>query len=284
MVWTCSWPTPTTSPIAYARPIGARRRWCIHPWTSSVSRSRRGRRDNYLVASRFVPYKRVGLVVEAFRAMPNRTLTVVGAGTEEEKIRHLAAGAPNITLLPPQPQGELVRLLQQARAFVFPAEEDFGIGLVEAQACGTPVIAFGRGGVRDIIGPRGDGGPTGVLFDEQNVAFDHSRRCRASRPSKEAMTPALCQRERPALLTRAIPGRDGKRGGRRDGDGAVERSNPSKPDSLASDSCRGNPVSPPTTRSIAVPTVGLISAMRPYRDIAQSSWPLFRTHWIGKVQ
>ena len=151
-----------------------------------------GPRDNYLVASRFVPYKRVDLVVEAFRAMPSRSLTVVGSGTEDEKIRHLAAGAPNITLLPPQPQNVLVRLLQQARAFVFAAEEDFGIGLVEAQACGTPLIAFGRGGVCDIIGPYGEGGPTGVLFDEQSVEAIIAAVSQFETVER-SITPALCR-------------------------------------------------------------------------------------------
>jgi glycosyltransferase involved in cell wall biosynthesis len=129
-----------------------------------------GARDAYLVASRFVPYKRVDLVVEAFRAMPDRRLIVVGAGSEADKIRKLASGAANITLRPPVPQAELVSLLQQARAFVFAAEEDFGIGLVEAQACGTPLIAYGRGGARDIVSGADGAAPTGVLFDRQDAA------------------------------------------------------------------------------------------------------------------
>ena len=129
-----------------------------------------GPRGDYLVASRFVPYKRVDLVVEAFRAMPDRKLTVIGAGAEDDKIRRIAAGASNITLRPPVAQAELVRLLQGCRAFVFAAEEDFGIGLVEAQACGAPLIAFGRGGARDIVVEGPGAAATGVLFAAQSAA------------------------------------------------------------------------------------------------------------------
>jgi glycosyltransferase involved in cell wall biosynthesis len=158
-----------------------------------------GARDAYLVASRFVPYKRVDLVVEAFRAMPDRRLIVVGAGSEADKIEKLAAGAGNITLRPPVSQAELVTLLQQARAFVFAAEEDFGIGLVEAQACGTPLIAYGRGGARDIAAgtpPTGTSPtgtpPTGVLFDRQDAAaiIDAVNRFEAL---PTPITPAMCR-------------------------------------------------------------------------------------------
>jgi glycosyltransferase involved in cell wall biosynthesis len=65
---------------------------------------------------------------------------------------------------------ELVIALKSARAFVFAGEEDFGITMVEAQACGTPVIAFRRGGVTDIVVSEGEGPPTGVLFDRQDAA------------------------------------------------------------------------------------------------------------------
>jgi glycosyltransferase involved in cell wall biosynthesis len=149
-------------------------------------------RKNYLVASRFVPYKRVDLVVEAFRGMPDCNLTVVGSGSEEAKIRRLAEGAPNITLLPPQSQDSLIRLLQQARAFVFAAEEDFGIGLVEAQACGTPLIVYGRGGARDIIRSQPGEIPTGVLFDEQTAQSIVAAVRRFER-IQEGITPALCR-------------------------------------------------------------------------------------------
>jgi glycosyltransferase involved in cell wall biosynthesis len=123
------------------------------------------REDHYLIAARMVPYKRVELVVEAFRGMPDRRLVVCGDGPGAALVRAAAADAPNIELRGRVPQAELVRLTRTARAFVYAAEEDFGIGMVEAQACGTPLIAFGRGGARDIVRPE-----TGVLFPEQSVA------------------------------------------------------------------------------------------------------------------
>ena len=122
----------------------------------------------YLVASRLAPYKRVDLVVEAFTKLPDRQLIVVGDGSEKDRVRAAAKGAPNISFLGTVGQEELVRLMQQARAFVFAAEEDFGITLVEAQACGTPVIAFGRGGALDIIDERA-AEPVGRLFAEQTA-------------------------------------------------------------------------------------------------------------------
>nr|WP_194299781.1 glycosyltransferase family 4 protein [Acetobacter conturbans] len=125
-------------------------------------------RDAYLVAGRQVPYKRVDLVVEAFRRLPNQKLIVVGDGPENEKIRALAAGAPNIVLRGKVPHAELISLMQNARAFVFASEEDFGITLVEAQACGTPLVCFGKGGAADIVREEGDPeGETGILFQEQ---------------------------------------------------------------------------------------------------------------------
>ena len=117
--------------------------------------------DYYLTVSRLVPYKMVGLIVEAFTAMPHLELRVIGEGPEFESIRRLAG--PNVHLLGYQ-TGEAVReQMQKAKAFVFAGEEDFGIVPVEAQACGTPVIAFGKGGVLETVLP----GETGLFFYEQ---------------------------------------------------------------------------------------------------------------------
>jgi glycosyltransferase involved in cell wall biosynthesis len=123
----------------------------------------------FLIVSRFVAYKRVDLVVEAFVGMPGHRLLVVGDGPERARVHAAARGAANIEFREPVPQAELVHLVQRAQAFLCAAEEDFGIGMVEAQACGTPVIAYGRGGARDIVvGLDGDQ-PTGVLFEPQTA-------------------------------------------------------------------------------------------------------------------
>lgn len=141
----------------------------IHPPVDVTSFSLGGERaGHYLIASRMVPYKRVELVVEAFRAMPERRLVVTGGGPSEPMARAAAAGAPNIEFRGKVPQAELVALTRTARAVLAAAEEDFGIAMVEAQACGTPLIAFGRGGALDII--RTSEAPTGVLFAEQSAA------------------------------------------------------------------------------------------------------------------
>jgi len=130
---------------------------------------RRDKDEHFLVASRMVPYKRVELIAEAFRRMPDRRLVIVGDGPCEAAVRAAAGDAPNIEFRGRVGQAELVRLMQTARACLHAAEEDFGIALVEAQACGTPVIAFGRGGACDIVAPPPAADPTGLLFPEQTA-------------------------------------------------------------------------------------------------------------------
>jgi glycosyltransferase involved in cell wall biosynthesis len=125
------------------------------------------REDFYFTASRMVPYKRIDLIVEAFAAMPSRRLVVMGDGPECKRIR--ARSAPNVQFLGRQPFTVLRDHLQRARAFVFAAEEDFGIAPLEAQACGTPVIAFGKGGALETIVGLNDPTPTGVFFEQQTV-------------------------------------------------------------------------------------------------------------------
>ena len=123
------------------------------------------KQEFYLTASRLVPYKRIDLIVEAFAKMGDRQLLVIGDGEQMSKIR--AKANNNIKFLGYRPPQELREYMQNAKAFVFAAEEDFGITPVEAQACGTPVIAYGRGGVREsVIGLEFDR-PTGVFFAEQ---------------------------------------------------------------------------------------------------------------------
>nr|WP_084696199.1 glycosyltransferase family 4 protein [Salisaeta longa] len=119
--------------------------------------------EYYLTLSRLVPYKRIDLIVEAFAAMPEKELIVIGDGPEAQQLRQLAG--PNVSFLGYQPNEAVQYYMQHARAFVFAAEEDFGIVPVEAQACGTPVIAYGRGGARETVVP----GETGVWFDRQTT-------------------------------------------------------------------------------------------------------------------
>lgn len=119
--------------------------------------------DFYLTASRLVPYKRIDLVVEAFSRMPDKKLVVVGDGPDLEKIKRLATA--NITILGYQEFDTLRSLMQRAKAFVFAAEEDFGIVVIEAMSCGTPVIGFGKGGTKETIQP----GLSGMHFQEQNA-------------------------------------------------------------------------------------------------------------------
>ncbi|RKE37014.1 glycosyltransferase involved in cell wall biosynthesis [Paraburkholderia sp. BL23I1N1] len=121
--------------------------------------------DFYVTASRMVPYKRIDLVVRAFSQTPERRLVVIGDGPDMKKVR--AAAGENVTILGHQPFEVLVDHLRRARAFVFAAEEDFGISVVEAQACGTPVIAFGRGGALESVIGLPLERPTGVFFGEQ---------------------------------------------------------------------------------------------------------------------
>lgn len=123
--------------------------------------------DYYLTASRMVPYKRIDLIVEAFSSMPEKKLIVIGDGPEMKKIKSRAG--KNVIIMGYQPFNVLREHMQKAKAFVFAAEEDFGIIPVEAQACGTPVIAFGKGGVLETVIPMEYNDPTGVFFAEQNT-------------------------------------------------------------------------------------------------------------------
>jgi len=121
--------------------------------------------DYYLAASRMVPYKRISLIVAAFARMPDKKLVVIGDGPEMPLIRRIAT--PNVEILGYLDDAALRAKMSRARAYVFAAEEDFGIMPVEAQGCGTPVIAYGRGGALETVrGPDKDK-PTGLFFDRQ---------------------------------------------------------------------------------------------------------------------
>lgn len=125
------------------------------------------KQDYYVTASRMVPYKKLDLIVEAFSKMPDKKLVVIGTGPDFEKVKSKATS--NIEILGYQPFSVLKEHMQNAKAFVFAAEEDFGITPVEAQACGTPVIAFGKGGALETVIDLNSNNPTGVFFKNQTV-------------------------------------------------------------------------------------------------------------------
>ena len=134
----------------------------VYPPVDTEAFALKEKKDNfYVTLSRLVPYKRVDLIVEAFSQMPDKELLVIGDGPDLGRLKEKAR--PNVTLLGYQPDEAVQRYLQQARAFVFAAEEDFGIVPVEAQACGTPVIAYGKGGALETVVE----GETGIFFEKQ---------------------------------------------------------------------------------------------------------------------
>jgi len=126
------------------------------------------RSDEYLAVSRLVGYKRVDLLVRAFRDLPDRRLAIVGDGPELARLQ--ASAGPNVEFAGHVERSEVRARLQRARAFLFAGVEDFGIAPVEAMACGTPVIAFGRGGAAETVAGLEAPAPTGVLFAEQSAA------------------------------------------------------------------------------------------------------------------
>lgn len=119
--------------------------------------------DYYFAASRLVPYKKMDLIVEAFAKMPDKKLILTGSGTEAEKIQKLIR--PNIEYRKEADFQTFQKLMAGAKAFVFAAEEDFGITMAEALSCGTPVLAFGKGGATEIV----ESGKSGFLFKTQSV-------------------------------------------------------------------------------------------------------------------
>jgi len=121
------------------------------------------KKEFYFTASRLVPYKKIDLIVEAFSNMPNKRLIVAGTGPGMNNIKKLAT--KNIQILGYVSDEEMNTLMQEAKAFVFAADEDFGIIPLEAQASGTPVIALGKGGTKETV----IDGETGVHFYEQTT-------------------------------------------------------------------------------------------------------------------
>ena len=150
---------------AYRRPSKV-----VYPPVRTAGLTVQSKKDDYYVTvSRLVSYKRIDLILDAFRTLPSKRLIVIGDGPEAAALK--ATCPPNVTLMGWQPDDIVHRHLREARAFVFAAHEDFGIAPVEAQACGTPVIAYGAGGaletVRDL---RTAARPTGLFFPRQTAS------------------------------------------------------------------------------------------------------------------
>lgn len=118
--------------------------------------------DYYLASSRLVAYKKIDLIIEAFNRMPDKKLVVIGGGPNLKKYKEMAKN--NVTIMGYQPFEILKEKMQKAKAFVFAADEDFGMIPIEAEACGTPVIAYGHGGSLETVSK----GKTGLFFDEQS--------------------------------------------------------------------------------------------------------------------
>jgi glycosyltransferase involved in cell wall biosynthesis len=118
-----------------------------------------GRSDAFLVAGRLVAYKRVDVAIRAAEAA-GVPLTVAGDGPELPRLRRIAG--TNVTFVVDPPRDDLRELYRHARALVNPGVEDFGMTMVEAQACGTPVLALARGGATEAVVD----GVTGRLYPD----------------------------------------------------------------------------------------------------------------------
>lgn len=121
------------------------------------------KRDYYLASSRLVAYKKIDTVIEAFNMMPDKKLVVIGGGPNLWEYRRMAG--KNVEVMGYQPFDVLKEKMQYAKAFVFAADEDFGMIPIEAQSCGTPVIAYGHGGSLETVCKD----KTGLFFYEQTA-------------------------------------------------------------------------------------------------------------------
>lgn len=122
------------------------------------------RKDYYVTHARLVAYKKIDVLVEAFNAMPDKKLVIIGKGPEEKKLKRQANS--NIEFLGALTDSELASTLSQARAYVFAAQEDFGIAVVEAQSSGLAVLAFKKGGALETLVE----GKTGLFFEQQTAS------------------------------------------------------------------------------------------------------------------
>jgi glycosyltransferase involved in cell wall biosynthesis len=121
------------------------------------------RKDFYLAVGRFVSHKKIDVVIKSFLQMKDKKLVLIGNGHDAKEIKNLVKDSPNIIWLGYQHDDELILYMQNAKACIFAAKEDFGIMCVEAQATGTPVLALNYGGYKESV----IDGVTGYFFDEQ---------------------------------------------------------------------------------------------------------------------
>jgi glycosyltransferase involved in cell wall biosynthesis len=154
--------------------------------------------EEWLAVSAFAPYKRLEVAIRAAE-IAGVPLAVVGSGPQEGRLR--AAAGPRTRFLGWVPDDELAALYSRCRALIFPAVEDFGITPVEAMACGRPVVALGRGGVRDsVVGGRWEGDPRGAeqgatgLFVEDQTPEGFAAAIRAVEADPGAFVPGDCRR------------------------------------------------------------------------------------------
>lgn len=145
------------------------------------------KKEYYLASSRLVAYKKIDTIIEAFNQMPDKKLVVIGGGPNLEAYRKLAKD--NVTVMGYQPFDVLKDKMQHAKAFVFAADEDFGMIPIEAQSCGTPVIAYGHGGSLETV----NGGKTGLFFYEQTPEAIVEAVNRFEAMGAQPFAPAVCR-------------------------------------------------------------------------------------------
>lgn len=145
------------------------------------------KQEYYLASSRLVAYKKIDTIIEAFNQMPDKKLVVIGGGPNLEAYRKLAKD--NVTVMGYQPFDVLKDKMQHAKAFVFAADEDFGMIPIEAQSCGTPVIAYGHGGSLETV----NGGKTGLFFNEQTPEAIVEAVNKFEAMGSQPFAPAVCR-------------------------------------------------------------------------------------------
>lgn len=144
--------------------------------------------DFYLASSRLVPYKKIDIIIEAFNRMPEKRLIVIGDGPNLAAYRKLAR--QNVEIIGYQPFEVLKERMQHAKAFIFAADEDFGMIPIEAQSCGTPVIAYGHGGSLETVKEN----ETGLFFYEQSVESIMETVNRFEKMGERPFAPTTCRK------------------------------------------------------------------------------------------